>query len=139
MNLARPYLPRYSMTELGYLIENAIFSPAECDKLIETLSAVAAHRSRAGIRNLMGVSIVKKVASDRRLIEFARRITGKKLTPYKATMFEKAGTANWLVSWHQDTVLPLIRFQGNHDWGPWSRKAGIDYAHAPAWALEKVL
>lgn len=127
------------MNDKGYLIQNSVFSSAECDKLIETLSVVTLHRSRAGVRNLMSVQAIVEVATDTRLIALTRRLTGKSLRPYKATLFEKAGQANWLVSWHQDTALPLIKFNGRTEWGPWSRKAGIDYAHAPSWALERII
>jgi hypothetical protein len=127
------------MNEDGYLIEDSVFSSEECEQLIETLDKVSANRSRAGVRNLMSCQEVVNVASESRLIDFAFRVSGRKLRPYKATLFEKAGNANWLVSWHQDTALPLIRFESKDGWGPWSRKAGIDYAHAPAWALSKIL
>jgi hypothetical protein len=123
----------------GYLIEDSVLSFEECEQLIETLNKVRSNRSRAGVRNLMSCEAVVHVASQPRLVDFAFRVSGRKLRPYKATLFEKAGNANWLVSWHQDTALPLIKFESKNGWGPWSRKAGIDYAHAPAWALSKIL
>jgi phytanoyl-CoA dioxygenase PhyH len=127
------------MDAAGYLIEDSVFSSDECEQLIEALNRVHSNRSRAGVRNLMSCQAVVNVASEPRLIDFAFRASGRKLWPFKATLFEKAGNANWFVSWHQDTALPLIRFESNDGWGPWSRKAGIDYAHAPAWALSKIL
>ncbi len=59
--------------------------------------------------------------------------------PYRATLFEKSERANWLVVWHQDTALPLVSRFDSQEWGPWSKKVGVLYAHAPAWALERVL
>jgi ectoine hydroxylase-related dioxygenase (phytanoyl-CoA dioxygenase family) len=59
--------------------------------------------------------------------------------PFRATLFEKSGQSNWLVVWHQDTALPLAGRFDAPDWGPWSEKAGVLYAHAPAWALRRVL
>ena len=59
--------------------------------------------------------------------------------PFRATLFDKSPVANWLVVWHQDTALPLRTRIESADWGPWSLKAGIAYAHAPAWALERVV
>src|SRR6266705_1926101 len=46
---------------------------------------------------------------------------------------------NWLVSWHQDTALPLRERRETPGWGPWSLKDGVNYAHAPASALSRVL
>jgi len=43
------------------------------------------------------------------------------------------------VVWHQDTALPLLRRIDSDEWGPWSTKAGVLYAHAPSWALERVI
>jgi ectoine hydroxylase-related dioxygenase (phytanoyl-CoA dioxygenase family) len=69
----------------------------------------------------------------------AREILGVSAVPFKATIFDKSSTANWLVVWHQDTALPLKRRREMPHWGPWSVKDGVTYAHAPANALNKVL
>ena len=59
--------------------------------------------------------------------------------PYKATLFEKNPDANWSIVWHQDTALPLENAFEHPEWGPWSRKDGLAYSHAPAWALARVI
>jgi hypothetical protein len=59
--------------------------------------------------------------------------------PFRATLFDKSSTRNWLVPWHQDTALPLQERFDVPGWGPWSIKAGITYAHAPAAALSRVV
>jgi ectoine hydroxylase-related dioxygenase (phytanoyl-CoA dioxygenase family) len=82
---------------------------------------------------------VAEAANDRRLLRLARCRLGEGAVPYRATLFEKSGRANWLVVWHQDTALPLASRFDSPGWGPWSEKAGILYAHAPAWALSRVL
>jgi ectoine hydroxylase-related dioxygenase (phytanoyl-CoA dioxygenase family) len=58
---------------------------------------------------------------------------------FRATLFEKLPDSNWLVAWHQDTALPLRERRETAGWGPWSVKDGVNYAHAPAAALEKVV
>jgi len=58
------------------------------------------------------------------------------ITPHCSRSHPKA---NWLVVWHQDTALPLCERHERSGWGPWSIKEGINYAHAPASALSKVL
>jgi ectoine hydroxylase-related dioxygenase (phytanoyl-CoA dioxygenase family) len=87
----------------------------------------------------MVVPCVKDVAHDRRLIQIAQEFLGATAIPYRATLLEKIAGANWLVPWHQDTALPLREYCDSPEWGPWSEKAGIKYAHAPAWALEKIV
>jgi ectoine hydroxylase-related dioxygenase (phytanoyl-CoA dioxygenase family) len=81
---------------------------------------------------------VADLANDARLLELARLAVGLGATPYRATLFEKSAQSNWLVVWHQDTALPLqSRFEAPA-WGPWSEKTGINYAHAPGWALARI-
>ena len=96
-------------------------------------------RSRAGARHLMSHPAVQRIAHDQRLLKLARATLGPGAVPYRATLFEKSGRSNWLVVWHQDTALPLASRLTSPDWGPWSEKAGVLYAHAPTWALQQVL
>jgi len=123
----------------GYWIEANVFSESECDDLIKVLSLDQRGRSRAGARHLMSVSAVEAMAKDDRLLWIARRALGAGAIPFRATLFDKSARANWLVVWHQDTALPLTSRSDSPGWGPWSVKAGVHYAHAPAWALSRVL
>ena len=74
-----------------------------------------------------------------RLLEIARNVLGDDAIPFRATLFDKSPTSNWLVVWHQDTALPLRERREVPGWGPWSIKDGVNYAHAPASALKQVL
>ena len=127
------------MSDAGFWIEEGVLSRHECDSLVEALSRDRAARGRAGARHLMTRPAVAEVANDPRLLRLARPGLGEGAVPYRATLFEKSGRANWLVVWHQDTALPLASRFDSPGWGPWSQKAGILYAHAPAWALARVL
>jgi hypothetical protein len=64
---------------------------------------------------------------------------GHAAIPFGATLFDKSPSSNWLVAWHQDTGLPLVKKTEEPGWGPWSIKEGVNYAHAPSEALEQVL
>lgn len=123
----------------GVWIVEGVITTAECDQLLSALLSPALQRSRAGARHLMAHPAVAKLASDPRLLVLAQRELGPEAIPYRATLFEKSGHANWLVVWHQDTALPLETSFDAPGWGPWSRKAGISYAHAPTWALSRIL
>jgi len=87
----------------------------------------------------MGVPEVARLACDTRLLGLARRELGTEPIAFRATLFEKSGKANWLVVWHQDTALPLRERFDAPGWGPWSEKAGVPYAHAPASALSRIV
>ncbi|HSQ24360.1 MAG TPA: phytanoyl-CoA dioxygenase family protein, partial [Pyrinomonadaceae bacterium] len=80
-----------------------------------------------------------ELAFDSRLLQLAADALGTTAAPFRATLFEKSGTVNWHVLWHQDRVLPLSRRFESGEWGPWTTKAGVLYALAPAWALKRVV
>jgi len=142
MDLAKQ-LNRYSpkqgdvMTSAGFDIKDNILSSAECDELISLLADV--RRGRAGARNLMKFGFVSKLASDSRLLRLTELIYGRELVPYKATLFEKTGKANWLVAWHQDTALPIEKFVASGGWSAPSMKAGTLFAQAPSSELKRIL
>jgi len=121
----------------GYAIFPLVLTAGECD---EILGAVAsAQRSKAGARHLMMNPVVSAMAYDERLIQLAREFLGRSAIPFRATLFDKSPDANWLVAWHQDTALPLKNPFEREGWGPWSVKKNVHYAHAPTWALSRVV
>jgi hypothetical protein len=126
-------------SDAGFAIEAKVFSAHECDTLLDSLAHAAGHRSRAGIRHLMSNPGVQRFALDRRLHSLAKRYLGGDAVPFRATLFDKTPQTNWLIPWHQDTALPLESTFEAQDWGPWSKKADVHYAHAPSWALARVI
>jgi ectoine hydroxylase-related dioxygenase (phytanoyl-CoA dioxygenase family) len=123
----------------GYSITEGVLSSRECDALTAALTNGDNLHGRAGTRNLMRVPEIVALAADERLLQLAAAVLGGRAVPYRATLFAKSGRANWLVAWHQDTALPLVSRVASDEWGPWSTKAGVLYARAPAWALERVV
>lgn len=125
--------------DAGFAILPALFSSDYLDQLLHEIDETAPRRSRAGIRHALSLSPVRALAHEPQMIELAREVLGAEAFPFRATLFDKSPTANWLVVWHQDTALPLRERIDQRGWGPWSIKEGIDYAHAPATALSQVL
>jgi ectoine hydroxylase-related dioxygenase (phytanoyl-CoA dioxygenase family) len=123
----------------GYEIYEPLFQRAELHRLTTQLVTQPLQRSRAGARHILGCSAVAHLARDPRLIEIASGWLNASAIPFKATLFEKSRNANWLVSWHQDTALPMSKRQDVAGWGPWSTKSGVTYVHAPGHVLEKVI
>lgn len=123
----------------GYWITENVLSADECDFLIRALSIHTTKRGRAGARHLLSHPAVAALASDQRLLEIARRALGAEAVPYRATLFAKTAHAKWLVVWHQDKALPVEPVFDAPGWGPWSRKAGIAYAHAPTEVLSRIV
>ncbi len=125
--------------EYGFEITPTCLLGHECDRLLTVLSTPAISRSRAGARHLMSNPDIRSLALDDRLTELAKAWIGPAAIPYRATLFEKSGTTNWLIPWHQDTALPISNRHEAAGWGSWSLKAGATYAHAPATALSRVI
>jgi hypothetical protein len=126
------------LKEGGFRIVPRVLADGE----LETLTAVAARaggRTRAGARHLLAEPFVGALARDERFLRIAAAAAGTPMIPFRATLFDKSRGANWLVVWHQDTALPLRARHERPGWGPWSRKGGVLYAHAPAQALERVV
>jgi ectoine hydroxylase-related dioxygenase (phytanoyl-CoA dioxygenase family) len=128
-----------SAADDGFAVIQAVLSSDETDALARNLASQALQRSRAGARHILAVPAVAALARDPRLIELAANVLGCEPLPFGATLFDKSPDANWLVAWHQDTALPFVERREVAGWGPWSRKAGVDYAHAPAAALSKIV
>jgi ectoine hydroxylase-related dioxygenase (phytanoyl-CoA dioxygenase family) len=123
----------------GFAIFERVLDAIRIDALAQALGREPLTRGRAGARHAMQSPVVAEIARDDRLLRIARDELGPEAQPYRATLFNKTPTSNWLVAWHQDTALPLRHRVELPGWGPWSSKAGILYAHAPASALDRVL
>ena len=129
----------FAIDEDGFAILPSVLPAQEIESLLTALECMPANRSRAGVRHLMSNPVVTSVASDPRLLGIAQSVLGSDAFPFKATLFDKSPDANWLITWHQDTALPLRDKRETPGWGPWSTKVGISYGHAPAGALERVV
>jgi ectoine hydroxylase-related dioxygenase (phytanoyl-CoA dioxygenase family) len=123
----------------GFAMIPEVLGHSEINALIEELARTELPRGRAGVRHAMRLPAVAALAHDARLIGIAQEVLGREAFPFRATLFDKSPTANWLVVWHQDTALPLQERREIPGWGPWSIKDGVIYAHAPANALSRVL
>lgn len=123
----------------GYSIYPQVFGRSDIACVLEALSDEGLERTRAGARRALTVPAVQRLAADSRLLDIARPFVGPAPIPFRATLFDKSPSANWLVAWHQDTALPLCDKFDDAEWGPWSTKAGVMHAHAPAWALETIV
>jgi ectoine hydroxylase-related dioxygenase (phytanoyl-CoA dioxygenase family) len=123
----------------GFAILQHLVESEDIHRLLRALEESPAHRSRAGVRHLLSNPGVAELATNRRMLEIAQSVLGNDAFPFKVTLFDKSPDANWLITWHQDTALPLREKIDTVGWGPWSTKEGIVYAHAPARALEGIV
>jgi len=133
-----PAVLRDTIAQNGFAIIPGVIS---ADKIAWLLKEVADHplpRSRAGFRHAMRHKTIAAFVRHSNLAALATEILGAAI-PFRATLFDKSPSSNWLVVWHQDTALPIQARLDVPGWGPWSVKDGVTYAHAPAVALEKIV
>lgn len=124
----------------GYAILPEILGEEEVAELEECFAdGTALRRSKAGVRHVLSSPVVTNIANGMNLLGIAQHIVGGGAVPFRATLFDKSPASNWLVTWHQDTALPIREKKEMPGWGPWSVKEGVIYAHAPASALERVV
>jgi ectoine hydroxylase-related dioxygenase (phytanoyl-CoA dioxygenase family) len=126
-------------SDRGYAIFEQVFSRTEMQRVLQVLAAAPLERTRAGARHVIGIPVVRDLSNDPRLTTIATQFVRTAAVAFRATLFDKSPEANWLVAWHQDTALPFTQRVENPEFGPWSVKAGVLYAHAPAWALEQIV
>jgi hypothetical protein len=96
-------------------------------------------RTNAGARHVLRVPAIRTLASHPALVNLAAMFVGAPASPFRATLFDKSAVSNWLVTWHQDTALPMCQRVDHPLWGPWSVKGGVLHAIAPAAALAMVV
>jgi len=105
----------------------------------EALGQADVVRTRAGARHILSLPAVRELASHPALVRLATTFVGARPIPFRATLFDKSEHSNWLVTWHQDTALPVARRVDDPSWGPWSTKGRVLHAIAPAAALETIV
>lgn len=132
-------MDRRAFNEQGFAIISTALRDQDILKLQHGFASPNLRRTKAGVRHALKYPAVAELARDRQLLGIVQGVLGSSAVPFRATLFDKSPHSNWLVVWHQDTALPLRERQEAPEWGPWSVKEGVMYAHAPASALSQVL
>lgn len=130
---------RMNIPDDGYAIAEQVVGSQDLDSISQALAAAGLPRTRAGTRHILQVARVRALAEDPALVCLAGAFIGEQPLPFRATLFDKSATSNWLVPWHQDTALPLRRRIDTPSWGPWSVKGGVLHGIAPAVALARII
>jgi len=123
----------------GFAIIPEVVPESDIARVNRGLAENPLPRSRAGSRHAMRHPSIAELARGSYLAGLAKEILGCDPIPFRATLFDKSPRSNWLVAWHQDTALPLLKRQDVSGWGPWSVKEGVIFALAPESVLRQVL
>jgi ectoine hydroxylase-related dioxygenase (phytanoyl-CoA dioxygenase family) len=125
------------VSDPGFIIVPELLTGTETSALRSATETLP--RGRAGARNALSNQAIRALAQDERLLALATGILGAPALPYKATLFNKSFSSNWLVTWHQDLALPIRNRIDLPGWGPWTDKGGRLHALAPADVLARVV
>jgi ectoine hydroxylase-related dioxygenase (phytanoyl-CoA dioxygenase family) len=128
-----------AIEEKGFAIVPSVLSTRELIPILVSLADLEPPRGKAGMRHVLNHPTVKVVAQNPRLLEMAQAVLGSAAFPFRATLFDKTPEGNRLLSWHQDTALPVQERIEAPGWGPWHEKEGVLYVQAPAAVLGRVL
>jgi hypothetical protein len=93
--------------QLGFAILPNVVGAQKMSLFIDELNAAKILRSRAGARHLLRYECVADLAKNCELLSVARETLGDGTATFRSTLFAKSPNSNWLVTWHQDTALPL--------------------------------
>jgi hypothetical protein len=78
----------------GYGIVRGIATERETRRLLEELTGAGLPRSRAGIRHLMGIPGVSRIAHQENVVATVKGILGEGAIPFRATLFDKSPSSN---------------------------------------------
>jgi ectoine hydroxylase-related dioxygenase (phytanoyl-CoA dioxygenase family) len=123
----------------GFAIIPDVVPESDIARVIRELAENPLPRSRAGSRHALRYPSILELARGPDLAALAEEILGRDAISFRATLFDKSPRSNWLVTWHQDTALPLRKRQDVSGWGPWSVKDGVIFALAPGSVLRQVI
>ncbi len=118
----------------GVIRVPGVLSPEEVESITRQLPIDV-----AGLRNLLHLDSIATLARDARVQALVNGLSPEPLRPVRGLFFDKNPDANWAVAWHQDVAVALEARLDAPGFGPWSVKAGVPHAHAPAELLARMI
>lgn len=131
----------------GFCILPGRLADAEVDALLGALARVAAGngaRRRRGsifaIRNLLReVPEARALAGGPLVRAGVEAVLGRGAFPVRGILFDKTPAANWKVTWHQDSMIPVRERMAVEGFRSWSVKAGVPHVLPPDAVLAGML
>jgi hypothetical protein len=139
-DMARPHTPE-QLGRSGFIQRDNLIDASFGKELAATLAgnASVSGARQVGARHLIDSPLVRSLLRVDTLRHAIQRVTSPQAFAFKATLFDKHLDANWLVTWHQDTLIPVARRVDSTAWSRWSIKNGVPYAHPPLHVLQRIV
>ncbi len=121
----------------GFAIAAEVLPPGAHQALLHAFPQLLA--TGAGNRDGLLHPAVRSLAASREVRALVEPVLGATAFAHRATLFDKTPTANWLVTWHQDLVVPVQERRDAAGFGPWSQKRGVWFVQPPEHLLRNLL
>jgi hypothetical protein len=115
--------------EHGFRVVAGVVAPVDRDALLDAFAQLPARR--AGTRDGLAHAAIRSLTDSAAVRALVEPLLGPDAVAHRATLLDKTATANWLVAWHQDLVVPVQERIDAPGFGPWSRKGGVWFVQPP--------
>lgn len=130
----------------GFTIIEDFYSPGEVDRMIEVIdqsdqsnSSFRKSNDLFAIRKFLHeIPAIKQFIFNDRLRSWISELFGENYFPVKSIYFDKPGSSNWFVSYHQDLTISVDKKIELDGFGPWSIKPGQFSVQPPLYILENI-
>jgi len=133
----------------GFAVLERVVSPQVVKALIDVTQLHLSDKRAAvlerggetyGMRDLLWrAPEIQRLAASKELFEIASVVIGPGAFAVRGLFFDKTPTTNWNLPWHQDLTIGVRARRDVPGFGPWTIKAGIPHALAPADLLERMV
>lgn len=125
------------LEQSGFEIVPEVISEARCDELASRVSRCLA--GRAGSRSILENAWCRQLANDLAEEPRIQSMLRSRAVCVQCTYFDKSPDANWLVAYHQDLTIAVLRRVESNLCSGWSMKQGIVFVQPPTPVLEALL
>jgi hypothetical protein len=126
--------------ELGFHEHGAVRLHGAAAPFLSSLERMVAALpvGRAGVR-LHDVQSLAPLLASSAIGAFPAGLVGARLQPVRAILFDKHGTNNWALGWHQDRTIAVKARAEVPGFGPWTMKAGMQHVEPPFAFIERMV
>lgn len=131
----------------GYVLIHGWLTAPEVEQyrhLVDSLGTQIAICTRSGVpyanRQLLDrVPKLMVLTNSERMRKLVEPVVGPSPFVARSIFFDKSESANWMVTWHQDTTIAVNGEFPVPGYGPWSVKDDVVHVRPPAHVLESMV
>lgn len=137
------------LSEDGFIAMDRCLDDLAVDSLIARIEQDNGdHDDTPSVRRKRGVAFARRNLLSTPLVQdFLQRdavcsllsAVGPGLIAVRAILFDKTGSVNWTVPWHQDRSIAVREKKEVEGFGPWSNKAGVVHVQPNAETLRRMI